>query len=104
MDLETILDLSEQAAAAGEFEVSYHLLMAAVHLADHRGDMPGLGRVAMVAKSQGERIEALTPAHRLSRSYAAARGHTALFDTLQTHVRSVELRHEADRQRRTLRP
>jgi hypothetical protein len=44
------------------------------------------------------------PPHRLSRAYAAARGHTALFDTLATHVKSVQLRHEAERQRRLQHP
>ena len=101
MNLDAILELSREAAAAGEFEAAYHLLMAAVHLLDHRGDMAALERLGALAREQGELVEAVRPPHRLSRAYAAARGHTALFDTLGTHVRSVQLRHEAERQRRS---
>lgn len=104
MNPDAILEMSREAAAAGEFETAYHLLMAGVHLADHHGDMAALERLALAAREQGERVEAAKPPHRLSRAYAAARGHTALFDTLATHVKSVQLRHEAERQRRLNHP
>ena len=100
MNLDAILELGREAAAAGEFEAAYHLLMAAVHLADHRRDTAALERLTRLAREQGALVEAVSPPHRLSRSYAAARGHTALFDTLMTHIKSVELRLEAERQRR----
>jgi hypothetical protein len=100
MDPDAILELGRQAGAEGEFETAYHMLMAAVHLADRRGDMPALQRVAALAKEQDEALEALRPRHRLSRVHAADRGHVALFETLATHIRSVELRHAAEQQRR----
>ena len=100
MNLDAILELSRQAGAAGEFETSYHLLMAAVHLADHQGDMAGLQTIAALVKQQTEALEAVSPPHRLSRAHAADRGHVGLFDTLVTHIKSVELRHAAEQQRR----
>jgi hypothetical protein len=71
-----------------------------VHLADRRGDMPALQRVAVLVKEQNEALEAVRPPHRLSRAHAADRGHVGLFETLATHIKSVELRHAAEQQRR----
>ena len=95
--LEEILALNRQAAGKGDFEVAYHLLMAALHHADHAGDEPALTRLAELARTQGAAVEAVQPPHHLSRRLAEARGQTALFDSFQAHVDAVRLRMQSAR-------
>ena len=90
--LEEILALNQQATARGDFEVAYHLLMAALHHVDHIGDQAALGRLSELAKQQGAAVEAVQPPHHLSRRLAQARGQTALFESFQAHVDAVRLR------------
>ena len=95
--LEEILALNEQAAGRGDFEVAYHLLMAALHHADHVGDEAALGRLAKIARKQGEAVEAVQPPHHLSRRHAEARGQTPLFESFQAHIEAVRLRLQSAR-------
>lgn len=95
-----LLELNARAAGEGNYEAAYHLLMAALHCAEHDGDATLLGRLAAIAKKQGAEIEALKPAHHLSRQHAQARGQTAVFDSYLAHVEAVRLRMESERQRR----
>ena len=95
MELETILELSDDAAAEGEYETAYHLLMAALHVAEHRSDHDAVERIAAVGARLGAAVEAVTPPHRVSRDEARTRGHTAIFDSLETHAKAVRLRLES---------
>jgi hypothetical protein len=97
--LEEVLKLNGEAAARGEYEVAYHLLMAALHAADYAKNFQVLERIAALAREQAEAIERTQPPHQLSRSHAQMRGQTALYDSLGAHVEAVRLRLQSDRQR-----
>ena len=90
------LELNRRAAETRDYEVAYHLLMAALHLADHARDAAALERIARLAKEQGAAVEAVQPPHHLSRAQAQLRGQTALFDSLITHIDAVRLRIRSD--------
>ena len=87
-----VLDLADQAGRRGEYEVAYHLLMAALHVADRRRDLHSVDQVGQRAAGQGEEVEAVRPPHQLSRVRAAERGQTALYDSLRLHVDAVRTR------------
>ena len=95
---EQIIQLNERAAAQGDYEAAYHLLMAALHCADHARDAQVLDLLTRLAREQGEEVEAIEPPHHLSRKHAEARGQTALYDSLLTHIDAVRLRLESVRQ------
>jgi hypothetical protein len=101
---EQILELNARAAAEGNYEAAYHLLMAALHCAERGGDSAALERLATLATLQGAAVEAVTPVHHLSRTHAEARGQTAIFDSYLAHVDAVRLRLESVRQRQKRRP
>ncbi|HWI38098.1 MAG TPA: hypothetical protein VNU64_16685 [Burkholderiales bacterium] len=82
--LEEILELNRRAAAQGEFEVAYHLLMAALHAADR--------------EANEEALTAVKPPHHLSRRQALARGQTSVFDSFVAHLDAVRLRLQSQRQ------
>jgi hypothetical protein len=42
-----------------DFEVAYHLLMAALHHADPMGDEAALARRPKIAKKEGDAVEAV---------------------------------------------
>ena len=90
--LDRLLNINREAFAAGEYEVAYHVLMAALHLVDHARDREGLERVAQAAREEGAAVEALQPPHHLARSQAQLRGQIAVFDSLRVHLDAVRLR------------
>jgi hypothetical protein len=77
--------------------VAYHLLMAALHPADHAHDLEVLERLADLARKQGGAVEAVQPPHHLSRKLAQVRGQTALFDSFLAHVEAVRPRNSVRR-------
>lgn len=87
-----ILELETDAVRAQEFEASYHLLMAALHIAAVAGDREGLDGIAERARQRAGAVEAVRPPHRLSRLRAQERGQTALFDSLMIHVEAAKAR------------
>jgi len=97
--LDELLALDHQAVDGGDYEVAYHLLMAALHIAEHAKDLAGLERIAQLSKEQGTAVERAQPARHLSRRHAQGRGQTALFDSLATHIEAVRLRLHSDEQR-----
>src|SRR5207237_797435 len=101
--LDEVLQLNAEAAARGQYEVAYHLLMAALHVADDEKDLAVLERVAKIAREQAAAIERVQPSHHLSRHLAQLRGQTALFDSLAAHVEAVRLRLQSEQQRSRLR-
>ena len=101
--LRRLLTLSNAAADAGEFEVAYHALMAALHAAERvgrdKGNASVLAEVERVGKAQAERIEKIRPPHQLAKSAAKNRGHVSVYETLLVHARSARLRIEAEKRR-----
>jgi len=97
--LSEILKLNTDAAAGGQYEVAYHLLMAALHVADDARDLPAIERIAQITKEHGAALERLQPPHHLSRRQAQMRGQTAVFDSLLTHIDAVRLRLHSEAQR-----
>lgn len=96
--LEEILALNRRAAARGDFEVAYHLLMAALHAADDAADEAVLTRIGDLAREQAAAVEAVRPPHHLSRHQAQVRGQTTVFDSFLAHVDAVRLRLQSRRQ------
>jgi len=97
--LNELLELNRRAAGQGAFEVAYHLLMAALHFADHNRDTVALEEIARLGREQGQALERVTPPHMLSRRQAHLRGQTAIFDSFAAHVEAVRLRLQSDEQR-----
>jgi hypothetical protein len=75
MEPDSLLELADDAAAEGEYESAYHLLMAALHLAEHRGDHDA----AMHIGAAGRRLGVA----------ASARGRMRLFDELDARAEEV---------------
>jgi histidinol phosphatase-like PHP family hydrolase len=97
--LEELLQLNGRAAEQGHFDVAYHLLMAALHFADHSRDVAALNVIARLAREQGQALERIKPPHALSRAHAQHRGQTALFDSFAAHIEAVRLRLQSEEHR-----
>ena len=97
--LDELLELNHRAAEQRDFEVAYHLLMAALHFADHARDTRALNEIARRGREQGEALEQVKPPHALSRAHAQLRGQTAVFDSFAAHVEAVRLRLQSDEHR-----
>ena len=95
MEPDALLELANDAAAEAEYETAYHLLMAALHLAEHRGNHDAVMRIGAAGRRIGVAVEVVVPPHRLSREEARKRGHTAIFDQFDVHVEAVRLRLES---------
>jgi hypothetical protein len=83
---EQILSLNATAAEAGQFEVAYHLLAAALHAAATGRDRSRIEAVIRLADNQGAAVEAAHD-HPMSASNARTRGHSPLYDTLMATAR-----------------
>ena len=94
-----VMTLHERAAAEGEYEVAYHCLMAALHLADHHGDEAALDEVEAAVREVGTTIESLSPSHPLARENADKRGQPPLVDSMLAHVKAVRARLHAEQAR-----
>jgi len=99
MEPESLLDLAETAAMEGEYEAAYHLLMATLHVVEHRRDTAAIRRVVEAGRRIGAAVEAVTPPHRLARQHAQTRGQQSIFEQLEVHAEAVRLRLESDRLR-----
>ena len=87
-----LLALFAECSSAGEYESAYHLLMAAVHLADHRADSESLAAIEEAAGALERAIEAASPSHPLARAQAEQRGQHSLCESLRVHIEAVRLR------------
>ena len=94
-----LLELNQRAAGQGQFEVAYHLLMAALHFADDARDVGALNEIARRGREQGQAVEQVKPSHTLSRAHAQLRGQTAIYDSFAAHVEAVRLRLQSDEHR-----
>jgi hypothetical protein len=88
----TLVVLSGQAEASGNYETAYHLLMGALHDAEYRKDIAAIERVSDVARKQQERLEALDPPHQLSSRSAQSRGTPGVYQSFQMHANAVRAR------------
>lgn len=95
MEPDSLLELANDAAGEAEYETAYHLLMAALHLAEHRGEHDAVMRIGAAGRRIGVAVEAAVPPHRLSREEARKRGHSAIFDQFDVHAEAVRLRLES---------
>src|SRR5215218_1311433 len=77
-----LMQMHEEAFAAGLFEVSYHLLAAALHAAEELNDTERLTRVETLATQRQAGIDRTQPQHKVSSASANGRGNFALFTAL----------------------
>ncbi len=63
--LDDLLALNTEAFAEGEYEVAYHMLMGALHLAESLGKREALDRIAAAGEAQAPAVEAVRPRHEL---------------------------------------
>ena len=78
MEPEPLLDLADDAAAEGEFESAYHLLMGALHLAEHRGNYDAVMHIGAAGRRLGVA--------------AVSAGRTPLFEALDAQAEAARLR------------
>lgn len=81
MELEPLLELADDAAAEGEYEGAFHLLMAALHMTEHRGDYDAVMRIGAAGRRLGVS--------------AVRSGRMALFEQLDARAEAVRLRLES---------
>jgi hypothetical protein len=97
--IDRLLALYAECSAAGEYEAAYHLLMAALHVADHAREAQALARIGEACDQLEREIEAAAPPHLLSAAHARLRGQQPLCDSLRVHIEAVRLRLLSDEQR-----
>ena len=98
-----LVAINAAAADAGEYEIAYHTLMAALHTAECIARDTGKGdqilEVAEIARAQGAVVERIKPPHQLSKSAAKNRGHSSVYETFQLHADSAHLRLKTQKRR-----
>jgi hypothetical protein len=77
--LPALFEVNERAFAAGQYEVAYHALMAALHAAQDQRAADQLQRIAALAQAQQEKIDRSSPQHPLSSTRARDHGATGIF-------------------------
>lgn len=92
----SIVRLNESAVYTGQFEVSYHLLSAALHAAEAAGDRERIEAVIRLAGQQASAIDA-EPDRPPSTQHAAQRDSTPLFESLAATARTKLARIDARR-------
>lgn len=74
------LAMGRAASTAGQYEVTDHAFMAALHCAEGAADTARIGEVARLCREQLQVIDTTAPAHRLSSETAKAHGHRSVFE------------------------
>jgi hypothetical protein len=92
----TLMQMHEEAFAAGMFEVSYHLLAAAMHAAEDANDVDRLKAVEGLATQRQAEIDRTQPHHSVSSASAGGRGNFALFTSLSATAGAARGRIAAD--------
>ena len=89
-----LLELNRPAFAAGEYDVAYHILMAALHCAESLEDASAVERIERLALEQLESIDAQAPTYEHSSASAAQRGNVSIYRmaATQAHGRWLILR------------
>jgi len=91
-----LMQMQEQAFGNGQFQVSFHLLAAAVHAAEELKSVALLEELAALANSRQEALDRKEPVHAISTAAAHGRGNSALFATLATTANATRARIAAD--------
>jgi hypothetical protein len=76
---EVLIDVNRRAFAAGQYEVAYHALMAALHAAQDRQAADQLEQVAELAQMQQETIDVSSPGHPLASAQAREHGGNGIY-------------------------
>jgi hypothetical protein len=92
----TLMQIHEETFDAGLFEVSYHLLAAALHAAEEANDIERLTQVETLAKQRQAEIDRTQPQHKVSSASANGRGNFALFTSLAAIAGAARGRIAAD--------
>jgi hypothetical protein len=92
-----LLDLHGQAFAAERFETAYHLLAAALHVAEELDDVDRLHSIERLSHDRQAQVDGSQPEQRTSSVFAAGRGMVARFTTLSLTARAAVGRINADR-------
>lgn len=85
----TLLNANLAAMSGEQYEVAYHALAAALHVASDAGDSAQLAEVAEIAVTQLGWINRNAPGHRLATGSAASRGNKSPFASLAVQSRST---------------
>ena len=92
----TLMQMHEETFDAGLFEVSYHLLAAALHAAEEVNDIERLARLETLATQRQAEIDRTQPRHKVSSASANGRGNFALFTSLSAIAGAARGRIAAD--------
>jgi hypothetical protein len=92
-----LLQLHDDTFAAQRYELSYHVLAAALHAAEELNSPELLKSVQKVAANRQAEIDELRPDHKISSEAAKGRGNFALFASLANIADAARGRIEVDR-------
>src|ERR1700694_1316874 len=92
-----LMDLHGQAFGEARFEAAYHVLAAALHVAEELGSVEWLSNIRRMATERQEEIDRTLPDHLISSLSSLGRGNGARFTTLALTARAVIGRINADR-------
>ena len=94
---EHLLELEQRAFAGGQYDVAYHLLMAALHCGDDLRDARVLARIERLATERLTWIDTNAPQYEHSSAAAAKRGHVSIYSmaATQAHARGLIERRES---------
>jgi hypothetical protein len=91
-----IMQMQDQAFAAGRYEVAYHLMAAAMHAAEELNRVDLLENLEALAMTRQSEIDKTAPAHAISSASAHGRRNSALFANLATTAAAARGRLAAD--------
>ena len=91
-----LLQLHGDAFDAQRFEMAYHLLAAALHLAEEFGDPELVGELEVLAGKRQGSIDKIQPEHRISSASARLRGTLPVFTSLAHTAAAARVRTRAD--------
>lgn len=101
-----LLDMARGLSAAGHYEVTYHLMMAALHCAEDAGDAARLSEVAGLFRHYWHAVDAISPPHRLSTQ--AAHSGRSIFEagaiTAEAEIKRLESEQRLAELRGVLKP
>jgi len=91
-----LMQMQEEAFKAGRFEVSYHILAAAVHAAEELNSVALLEEIGVLATARQAGLDARDSTHTISTASAQGRGNPALFANLSVTANAARTRIAAD--------
>ena len=95
-----LMELHRQLFATERYEAAYHVLAAALHVAQEVEDIERLGNIERLARSRQADVDAALPVHPMASVSARRRGNPAMYQTLALTAKSAGGRVRADRARR----